>query len=678
MEFLSPASHIGCHGFQRFVIETLGFPPKSACTCLANDRDILCQRYPDLAAQIVGFYAQADEFRQALQSSAQNTNNSCERGICVDPNESTAPDSIDLPSMLDSRTALVERDDSLSVSVVEHDDCLDVNYNHGQLAVNALPVSEIDSEIFTFPLKDVDAANDEENSRNIAANHELSDPSSTTIIPSHMTVHADFQYKSSIDRLFDIEPNPETDMISNPETHIYGIGHTLDTSAHSSPGIGFGPSSPEEQGLWQQTTFTMGSKGMSVEYTEEKESKAYQEDEVEQEDEAQNEEEAHQEDEGEQQDEAQHEDEAQHAEEGEHEDGAQHEDGSQQEDSEENLDLEEANDDDYESQTSSASPTPARPKNSRNSARRTTTDTFDKRRLLTSRKSSKRPLDDTGPIEPPSKRSKPATYLGNEPRTPRTNTTSTDDPSNQSFWDEWDMKRAAMTNHNHQTFKAVRVWERLSIKYSSRLLRSQRGQGNAPPKVGRLVTMVAAVANCYAFTVLKEVMGRLQQQDIAAGASDIFSNDPKVLMETVSTIELAGHLQSYVRRFTLARLANMYLETAANGGYLITQDERACLSSRTVVTNPHKAKAYVAMIFHIWGIPFPPQFKGVKMTRGGLIDSTAADAVRWNKCKTRLRKQIDAGQRWLGLATRVGWPTLALITTDWSIGESTVAASDRM
>lgn len=146
----------------------------------------------------------------------------------------------------------------------------------------------------------------------------------------------------------------------------------------------------------------------------------------------------------------------------------------------------------------------------------------------------------------------------------------------------------------------------------------------------------------------------------------------------MNTIETAGHLNSYLRRFGLARLANMYLETAANRGRLTLNNERACPSSRTVVTNPHKAKAYIAMILHIWDIPFPAHYKGAKMTRGGLIDSTAADALQWNKCKARLRKQIDAGQRWLGLATRVGWSTLGLITRDWSIGDSKVVASDRM
>jgi hypothetical protein len=96
-----------------------------------------------------------------------------------------------------------------------------------------------------------------------------------------------------------------------------------------------------------------------------------------------------------------------------------------------------------------------------------------------------------------------------------------------------------------------------------------------------------------------------------------------------------------------------------------------------VVIKAHKAEAYKAMILHIWGLPFPAHCKGAKMTKGGLIDSTAPDALQWNKCKGRLRKQIAAGQRWFGMVSRFGWSTLSLITRDWSIGDSKVVASDR-
>jgi hypothetical protein len=279
-----------------------------------------------------------------------------------------------------------------------------------------------------------------------------------------------------------------------------------------------------------------------------------------------------------------------------------------------------------------------------------------------------------------SKRPKVATHVDIEFQTPGTTTTSLQTPVDHAFWDEWDMKRAAMTNHDQQTdqsVKAVRVWRRLATNHNSGLSRSRGGRDMCLRNVDKLVTMVLAVANCYAFGALKEVMSLLQQ-DRAAWTSEIFSNHPRVLVEAVNTIETVGNLNSYVRRFGLAQLANIYLCTAANGGRLVSNNDRTPSSSRAVSTKSHKAEAYSAMILHIWDLPFPAHCKGSKMTRGGLIDSTAADALQWNKCKARLRKQIDAGQRWVTMATRVGWSTLGLITRDWSIGDSKVVASDRM
>jgi hypothetical protein len=242
------------------------------------------------------------------------------------------------------------------------------------------------------------------------------------------------------------------------------------------------------------------------------------------------------------------------------------------------------------------------------------------------------------------------------------------------------MERAAMTNenqHSEWSVSGVRVWRRLSEKYSSGSSRGRKGRETPQRPVGKLATMVLAVANCYAFETLKEAVGFVQQHR-AEATFEIFSDDPKILMETVNTIEKGGHLNSYIRRFTLARLANIYLGSVANGGRLTLDDDRAYPSQRAAGTNAHKAASYNAMILHIWGVPFPEQNKGAKMTKRGLIDSSVADALQWNKCKVRLRHQIEAGQRWLGLAKRFGWPTLGLITRDWSVGNRKVVASDTM
>lgn len=152
----------------------------------------------------------------------------------------------------------------------------------------------------------------------------------------------------------------------------------------------------------------------------------------------------------------------------------------------------------------------------------------------------------------------------------------------------------------------------------------------------------------------------------------------KVLIRAVTAIETAGNLNSYLRRFGLARLAKLYRDTAANRGQLAVENNSVRSSTWAVTTKAHKAEAYNSMIQHIWGISFPAHSKGTKMTKRGLIDSDAPDAVQWNKCKNKLCKQIEAGQRWLGLAERFGWSSLGLITRDWSIGDNKVVASDRM
>lgn len=326
---------------------------------------------------------------------------------------------------------------------------------------------------------------------------------------------------------------------------------------------------------------------------------------------------------------------------------------------EEDTSQEEQDGDDYESLTSSPSPTPVRRKKLKHSIRRAPAHSIGREVRSTIHQSNKRPFGDTTPKSSPSKRSKTITHVDNDLRTPGTNFTSTKVSVDLLFWDEWDMKQAATTNSpqlSDQSVKAGRVWRLVSMKHSSELTRN------------RLVIMVLAIANRHAFRAVKEVMDLLQHGRVAQ-TSEIFSNDPKVLMETVSTIETAGHMNSYIRRFALARLGNMYLQTAANGGLLALDGDRANPSPQGVVTKARKAGTYNTMILHIWGVQFPASYKGTKMTREGLIEASTADALQWNTCKRRLRQQVDAGQRWLRLATRFGWSSLSLITRDWSIGE---------
>jgi hypothetical protein len=257
-------------------------------------------------------------------------------------------------------------------------------------------------------------------------------------------------------------------------------------------------------------------------------------------------------------------------------------DDAQEEDAEENSFQEETDEDDCEDQMSS--PTPVRQKKSKHSARRPPgVDLVSQRRHSTYRQSKKRPLEDIFPQGTSSKRSKAVKYMDNEFQTPVMTTTTTETPINLSLWEEWDMKRSAMmkdNRHSDHSVKAVRVWKGLYAKYSPRLSRSRKGQETFRVKFDKICLMVLGIANVYSFLALREVMGLLQQ-DSAAWTSEIFSNDPKVLLEAVGAFETAGHLNSYIRRFTLARLANVYLETAANGGRLTLDNDPACSFPRT-------------------------------------------------------------------------------------------------
>jgi hypothetical protein len=299
-------------------------------------------------------------------------------------------------------------------------------------------------------------------------------------------------------------------------------------------------------------------------------------------------------------------------------------------------------------------------------------------KTITARLSKKRSRHGTSTGTPP-KRSKLGGSSGPESQTITSGQAGAETTSNPSYWDEWDTKREAQAQqqyHNSPSIKAVRVWRRLS-SCSSAPSTGKSQQGVSQGRVDVLVKMVLAVANSHAFGALKEVMFFLQQ-DGGATTAGIFSTDPKVLVRAVNGIETVNNLNSYLRRFALARLAKLYHNTVANRGHLLRDKTDLRLSMPTVTNKAYKAEAYKSLIQHIWDVAFPARFAGKNKTQGGLIDSDAPDAVRWNRCKRKLSKQVDAGQRWLRLVEKFGWSSLGLINRDWSIGENRVVASDRM
>ncbi|KAK4934312.1 hypothetical protein LTR10_024383 [Elasticomyces elasticus] len=225
------------------------------------------------------------------------------------------------------------------------------------------------------------------------------------------------------------------------------------------------------------------------------------------------------------------------------------------------------------------------------------------------------------------------------------------------------------------TIKAVRVWRRLSSHTPAPS--PDRHQGAlSRDRVDSVVKMVLAVANNYAFSALKEVIFFLQQ-DGATSVAGIFSSDLGTLVRSIDAIVTADHLNSYLRRFALARLAKSYNDTVVNGGHLVDSEPNMS-SLKRMTTKESKSEAYISLIQHTWGVEFPGRYRGQRKTQSGLIKSDASNAVRWNQCRRKLGKQIDAGQRWLRFAERFGWSSLGLISRDWSIGDNKVAASDRI
>ncbi|KAK5340893.1 hypothetical protein LTR43_012515, partial [Exophiala xenobiotica] len=200
-----------------------------------------------------------------------------------------------------------------------------------------------------------------------------------------------------------------------------------------------------------------------------------------------------------------------------------------------------------------------------------------------------------------------------------------------SFWDDWDMKResyAQQENHATRSIKATRVWRRLA-SLASAPSSGRLQQGVSPGRVNTLFKMVLAVANGHAFGALKEVMTFMQQDDRATMAG-VFSQDPKVLVRALNRVETADNLNSYLRRFALARLARLYSDTVANRGLLGRDKDDSRLSLRTSTNKAYKAEAYVSLIQHIWDVAFPARFRGRNKTRSGLIHSDEPDAIRWN------------------------------------------------
>ncbi|KAK5202450.1 hypothetical protein LTR41_011801 [Exophiala xenobiotica] len=241
-----------------------------------------------------------------------------------------------------------------------------------------------------------------------------------------------------------------------------------------------------------------------------------------------------------------------------------------------------------------------------------------------------------------------------------------------SFWYDWDNKRgsyAQQGNHAKHPIKATRVWRRLtSLTPAASSGRVQ--QGVSPGPINISVKMVLAVANSHAFGALKEVMTFIQRDERATMAG-VFSQDPKVLVNAVNSVDSADNLNSYLRRFAVARAGQIVWRYGREQRSLGARQGWHVLVATDIDKQAYKAAAYVSLIQHIWDVAFPARFQGRSKTRSGLIDSDESDAVRWNHYKRMLSKQIEAGQRWLKFADKFGW-----VVANDRIFEGILAASE--
>jgi hypothetical protein len=227
MESLPLKNHLACQSLQRFMIESLELRAERNFTCLVKDCDMLCQRYPDIAPQILDLYARAEELGQTLILSTQNAESPRERMVCSDIDEHARLERSEAPPALDSGAAVVEKVDTSLVSAVEHMDLPEVNYSQS---------------------KDVKAANDEETPRCIEADRELDNANPFRNFLSPMTAYTNLPYETGGHSPFNREARPQRPINQSRRTLMQAIEYTSVAHDHRSPRIDFALSFSEEQG----------------------------------------------------------------------------------------------------------------------------------------------------------------------------------------------------------------------------------------------------------------------------------------------------------------------------------------------------------------------------------------------------------------------------------------------
>lgn len=446
---------------------------------------MLCQRYPDRAPQILVFYAQAIEFRQALLDSSRRTESLHEEVRWFDVEENPKPDGgqhSQLFSLPTPSAEEAEKYDSILASAIQDMELRNAAHVRCGEGLDLAPCLETNSEVYIPSSKSSNPMGDEDQNVRFRETMTLSSATTPRIVSPQTIVCTDIHSVGEADQDFRQEIGSRPNATYYRKSFVQAIEHSLDIEDDRSPTIDFELSFSEIQS--QQRTASFAESAPTVVHRERGRERRS--------------------DDGERlgvQEEMQGQ-------------GIRNSVGSYARKNQEN-DKGRAKDEtggeeagsNYKDETLGASSDLLRETQLIQSATRGLADSIESGRRSSTHHSNKRLPEYTIDADPPSKRPKAATHVDNESLTANATTTSTEIPIDQSFWDEWDLKRAAMTDHDQQTaqsVKAAQVWKRLSANQSLGLSRSRGKQNTSLRNVDKLVTMVLAVANCYAFGALKE------------------------------------------------------------------------------------------------------------------------------------------------------------------------------
>lgn len=253
MKSPTPRNHIACQSIHRFVIEALGLRTETLCTCLAETRDMLCQRHPDRAPQILAFYAQAIEFRQALLASSRRSESLHEEPRWFVAEEHPRPDERQHSPRFSLPTPVAEEaeeHDSMLTSAVQDMELRNVADVRCGGGLDLAPCLEPNSEVYIPSSKSPTSMDDEDHNVRFRGTMTLSSARTRRTISPQPNVCTDIHSVG-----FRRDTGPQHDATYHRKSLVQAIEHSLDTEDDRSPTIDFELSFPEIQSQQRTVSF---------------------------------------------------------------------------------------------------------------------------------------------------------------------------------------------------------------------------------------------------------------------------------------------------------------------------------------------------------------------------------------------------------------------------------------